>query len=93
MKTGRVTKLTNSFGSTWGHIRPDGQARDVFFNLSSLVDAEEFAHLALGDAVEFEEEPDRANGMHALRMTVTHRRHHEVNDGVPVTPLSAEGSA
>ena len=70
MITGKITKLANTFGSTWGRVRPDRGLRDVFFNLESMADPADFARLVEGDAVEFEEEPERTNGMRAIRMTL-----------------------
>jgi cold shock CspA family protein len=70
MTKGKVTKLANTFGSSWGRVRPDRGLRDVFFNLESLVDPADFARLTEGDAVEFEEEPERTNGIRAIRMTL-----------------------
>ena len=69
MTTGKVTKIVRSYGSTWGLVRPVNEPRDVFFNLTSLVDAADFATLQEGDPVQFEERPDRANGMHAFQMS------------------------
>ena len=69
MTKGKVTKIVNSYGSTWGRVRPESEPREVFFNLTSLVDPADFAGLKEGDAVQFEERPDRANGMHAFQMS------------------------
>ena len=68
MEKGSVTKLVRSFGSTWGMIRPVGQAREVFFNQEALVDPSDYANLELGLVVDFEEEQDRANGSHAIQV-------------------------
>jgi cold shock CspA family protein len=70
MTTGSVTKLISSYGPIWGRIRPDGQAREVFFNRRTLIDPSEYDQLILGEEVEFEEEPDRANGTHAVRVRI-----------------------
>ena len=70
MTAGKVTKLVTSFGSTWGRIRPDGEAREVFFSPETLVDRSEYADMILGRDVEFDEEPDRANGTHAVRVRI-----------------------
>jgi cold shock CspA family protein len=67
---GRITKLANTFGSTWGWVRPDRALRDVFFNLESLVNPADFTRLVEGDLVEFEEEAERSNGMRAINMSL-----------------------
>jgi cold shock CspA family protein len=69
MTKGFVSKLVISYGSTWGRIRPDGEVSGVFFNPQSLIDPTEYNDLVLDQEVEFEEEPDRANGTHAIRVT------------------------
>jgi hypothetical protein len=68
---GTISRLVNSYGSKWGHVRPDREPRQVFFNADSLVEGVDFAALAVGDAVEFEQETDRANGMRAFKLRVT----------------------
>jgi cold shock CspA family protein len=70
MTRGSVTKLISSYGSIWGRIKPDGQAREVFFNPGTLIDPAEYDELILGKEVEFDEEPDRANGTHAIRVRI-----------------------
>ena len=68
MVAGSISRIVNSYGSQWGHVRPDREPRQVFFNVASLVEGIEFGSLALGDRVEFDEEVDRANGLRAIRM-------------------------
>ena len=68
MTRGCVSKLVTSYGSTWGRIKPDGEERGVFFNPGALVDPSAYGALVLGEQVEFDEEPDRANGTHALNV-------------------------
>jgi cold shock CspA family protein len=68
MVRGSITKLVTSYGSSWGRIKPESEAREVFFNPRSLIDPTEYDGLILGEEVEFEEEPDRANGTHAIRV-------------------------
>jgi cold shock CspA family protein len=68
MTRGSVSKLVTSYGSRWGRIRPDGETREVFFNPETLIDPFQYDQISLGQAVEFEEEPDRANGTHAIRV-------------------------
>ena len=68
MVAGTISRIVNSYGSKWGHVRPDREPRQVFFNVDSLVDGVEFTSLGLGDSVEFDQETDRANGMRAIRM-------------------------
>jgi cold shock CspA family protein len=70
MTYGRIIKLVRTYGSRWGRIRPNATERDVFFNQASLPDGADFAALREGQVVEFEEEPDRANGTHAVRITL-----------------------
>jgi cold shock CspA family protein len=65
---GSVSKLVSSFGSAWGRLAPEGEAREVFFNPESLLDPSEYDQMVLGHEVEFDEEPDRANGTHAVRV-------------------------
>lgn len=71
MSHGEIVKLVRSYGSRWGRIQPSGVARDIFFNRESLAGEAEFEELSEGQLVEFEEEPDRANGTHAVRVAVT----------------------
>ena len=68
MTRGRISKLVATFGSTWGRIRPDGETREVFFNPETLIEPLDYARLVLGQEVEFDEEPDRANGTHAVHV-------------------------
>jgi cold shock CspA family protein len=65
---GKISKLANLHGSTWGRIQPDGSTREIFFNVSSLSKDDDYHALVVGQEVEFEEEPDRANGMHAFNV-------------------------
>lgn len=62
-------KLVQSFGSTWGRIQPEGSQRAVFFNGPSVAPEVGFADLREGQQVEFDEEPDRVNGSHAVRVS------------------------
>jgi len=71
MVAGTISKIVNSYGSMWGHVRPDREPRQVFFNVGSLIEGVDFSSLAVGDNVEFDEEVDRANGLRAIGM----RRH------------------
>ena len=68
MTRGRVSKLVKSYGSTWGRIRPAGETREIFFNPATLVEPEQFPGILVGQDVEFDEELDRANGTHAVRV-------------------------
>lgn len=68
MVAGTISRIVNSYGSQWGHVRPDREPRQVFFNVDSLVDGADFSSLSVGDGVEFDEEVDRANGLRAIRM-------------------------
>jgi cold shock CspA family protein len=68
MTNGVIVKLVRSYGSRWGRIQPIGSAREVFFNQASLPEGADFADLRDGQVVEFDEEPDRANGTHAIRI-------------------------
>jgi hypothetical protein len=65
---GTISRIVNSYGSKWGHVRPDREPRQVFFNVDSLGEGVDFTSLGLGDSVEFEQETDRANGMRAIHM-------------------------
>jgi cold shock CspA family protein len=65
MTRGSVTKLVTSFGSRWGHVRPDGDSREIFFNAAALDKAVDFMSLSLGEPVDFEEHTDHVNGSHA----------------------------
>jgi cold shock CspA family protein len=73
MTQGLVTKVVISFGSKWGRIRPDGDSREIFFNLASLAEPSDFAALEVGQAVEFDERSDQVNGSHAEHVVVTER--------------------
>ena len=68
MMHGKIVKLVRSYGSRWGRIQPTGTTREVFFNKKSLSEGDDFDHLRDGQVVEFDEEPDRANGTHAYNV-------------------------
>jgi cold shock CspA family protein len=68
MTNGIIIKLVRSYGSRWGRIQPVGTSREIFFNHASLPEGTDFGALRDGQVVEFDEEPDRANGTHAVRM-------------------------
>ncbi len=68
MTQGVIVKLVRSYGSSWGRIQPIGAQRDVFFNRASLPEDTDFDALREGQIVQFDEEPDRANGTHAVRV-------------------------
>jgi len=69
-RTGKISKVVRTFGSSWGRISPEGNSRQLFFNVSSLVDPSEFQWLEEGQAVSFEEESDRANESRAVAVTL-----------------------
>jgi len=73
MTKGSIVKLVTSFGSRWGRIRAEGDSRDVFFNAASLEDSAEFDTMSVGQNVEFDEEPDLANGVHAINIAIRHQ--------------------
>jgi cold shock CspA family protein len=62
---GAITKLVTTYGSRWGRIQPEGESREVFFNLKALDEGSDFLALVIGQAVEFEEHVDFVNGSHA----------------------------
>lgn len=68
MTRGKIVRLVRSYGSRWGLIEPFGSPRSLFFNQASLPDGADFASLRDGQVVEFDEEPDRANGSRAVRI-------------------------
>ena len=68
MVSGSIVKIVDTFGSQWGHVRPAREPRQLFFNVDSLVEGVDFSTLAVGDSVEFDQEPDRANGLRAIHM-------------------------
>jgi cold shock CspA family protein len=68
MSRGSVSKVVRSYGASWGRIMPDGEPREVFFNASTLVDASDYEQMTVGQRVEYDEEPDRANGTRAIRV-------------------------
>jgi len=68
MTRGKIVKLVQSYGSRWGRIEIIGNGREVFFNQASLPEDTDFTGLREGQVVEFDEEPDRANGTHAVRI-------------------------
>ena len=70
MSHGKIIKLVRSYGAAWGRIRPNGSDRQVFFNRASLPSEIDFETLCDGQVVEFEEEPDRANGSRAVHVLV-----------------------
>lgn len=73
MIQGTIVRIVRSYGSSWGHIRPDATSRAVFFNRASLADGTGFAGLCEGQVVDFDEEADRANGTHAVGVTSSDR--------------------
>ena len=68
MVSGAIVKIVDTYGSQWGHVRPAREPRQLFFNVDSLVKGVDFTTLAVGDSVEFDQEPDRANGLRAVHM-------------------------
>ena len=68
MVSGSIVKIVDTYGSQWGHVRPAREPRQLFFNVDSLVEGVDFTTLAVGDSVEFDQEPDRANGLRAIHM-------------------------
>jgi cold shock CspA family protein len=68
MNNGRIVKLVRSYGSRWGRIQAFGATTEIFFNQASLPEGCDFSSLREGQVVEFDEEPDRANGTHAVRV-------------------------
>ena len=68
MVSGSIVKIVDTFGSQWGQVRPSREPRQLFFNVDSLVEGVDFTTLAVGDNVEFDQEPDRANGLRAIHM-------------------------
>jgi len=70
MNHGKIVQLVRSYGSRWGRIQPTGTSREVFFNQASLPEDTDFAELREGQVVEFDEEPDRANGTHATHIVL-----------------------
>ena len=70
MNHGKIVKLVRSYGSRWGHIQPTGTSREVFFNQASLPEDADFSALRDGQIVEFDEEPDRANGTPAIHIVL-----------------------
>ena len=70
MTHGKIVKLVRSYGSRWGRIEPLGTTREVFFNQASLTEGASFDELRDGQVVEFDEERDRANGTHAVRIVL-----------------------
>ena len=65
MTQGSITKLVTSYGSRWGRIQPEGESREIFFNLRAMASGADFMALLVGEAVEFEEHSDFVNGSHA----------------------------
>ena len=70
MTQGSITKLVTSHGSRWGRIQPEGQSREIFFNLRALDGGSDFLALLVGEAVEFEEHSDFVSGSHAEHVTL-----------------------
>jgi cold shock CspA family protein len=68
MTQGSISKLVTSFGSRWGRIRPDGEVREIFFNVGAVRSGVDFMALFVGEAVEFEEHSDFVSGSHAEKV-------------------------
>ena len=79
MTQGTIVKLVRSYGSSWGRIQPRGSTREIFFNRASLPSDTDFAALTEGQDVDFDEEPDRGNGTHAIRIILGEP--HTVSEG------------
>jgi cold shock CspA family protein len=83
MTAGKVSHLVTSYGSMWGRIKPAGEDREVFFNPESLTNRADYPALALGQDVAYDEEPDRANGTHAIHVRA-------IEAGLPPAQASGE---
>lgn len=70
MRRGVISKVVSSYGSEWGRIRPVGLEVECFFNRASLLHPGDFAGLEPGQAVEFDDEPDRVHGTRAVRVAM-----------------------
>ena len=70
MTHGKIVKIVRSYGARWGRIQPLGTTREVFFNNASLPEGANFPDLREGQLLEFDEENDRANGTHAVRIVL-----------------------
>ena len=68
MTKGSITKLVSNYGSKWGRITPDSDLREIFFDPRALEHPSVYEVLYLGQTVDFEEEPERVNGSHAVRV-------------------------
>lgn len=90
MATGTITRIVNTHGSSWGLARHDREPRHVFFNAASLVEQADFASLSVGDAIEFDEELDRANGMRAINLRPIHSPRAEQPADGPAVGLGAD---
>lgn len=64
-----VTKVVNSFGSTWARVRPQDEVREIF-NASSFYESTDFSSIEVGQEVEFDERPDQANGTSAQNLVL-----------------------
>lgn len=73
MTPGKIVKIVRSYGARWGMIQPLGTTREVFFNNASLPEGTNFPDLREGQVLEFDEEKDRANGTHAVRIVLGER--------------------
>ena len=71
MTQGSITKLVTSYGSRWGRIQPEGESREIFFNVRALDGGSDFLALLVGEAVEFEEHSDFVNSSHAEHVVLT----------------------
>ncbi len=65
---GAISRITNARDAKWGMIHPRGFSREVFFTSADLEHPEDFELLAPGHPVEFEEQPDRGQGMRAVNL-------------------------
>jgi cold shock CspA family protein len=70
MTRGVIGSIIGGFSTKWGRINIKGSERQVFFNRASLLRPEDFDDLAYGREVEFDEEPHRNLGSHAVRLTI-----------------------
>ena len=70
MARGRIAKIVNTHGSQWGCIQPEGETRQVFFNVASLEEPDAFESLEPGQAVEFDERSDFVTNSHAEHVVI-----------------------
>lgn len=67
--TGVIDKMMGD-GKLFGFIKPDGEAKNIFFHKDKMVDGTAFDTLKAGDKVSFDTELDNQGRTNAINVAV-----------------------